>query len=57
MSELHPQQVAELQKVIFAYFGPTYSINSYKSPDQQDQELAEAILAAGYYKCEHVEES
>jgi hypothetical protein len=40
----------ELQKVIFGYFGPTYAINAYRTPEQQDRELVEAILAAGYRK-------
>ena len=40
----------ELQKVIFGYFGPTLKINAYRTPEQQDRELAEAIHAAGYRK-------
>jgi hypothetical protein len=32
------------------YFGPSTAINSYKSPDRQDHELTDAILAAGYVK-------
>ena len=40
----------ELQKVIFGYFGPTLKINAYRTPEQQDRELADAILAAGYIK-------
>jgi hypothetical protein len=38
----------ELQKVIHGYFGPTLAINAYKTPEQQDRELADAILAAGW---------
>ena len=44
------EDLAELRKVIYGYFGPAYKINTYKTPDQQDRELAEAILAAGYRK-------
>jgi len=40
----------ELQKVIFGYFGPSYAINAYRTPEQQDRELADAIVAAGYRK-------
>lgn len=40
----------ELQKVIFGYFGPTLAINAYRTPEQQDRELTEAIIAAGYRK-------
>jgi len=40
----------ELHAVIYGYFGPDLTVNSYKSPDQQDHELTDAILAAGYFK-------
>lgn len=40
----------ELHEVIYGYFGPSTAINSYKSPDQQDHELTDVILAAGYRK-------
>ena len=40
----------ELQKVIFGYFGPTLAINAYRTPEQQDRGLADAIIAAGYRK-------
>lgn len=40
----------ELHEVIYGYFGPSTVINSYKSPDQQDHELTDVILAAGYRK-------
>lgn len=40
----------ELKQVIVGYFGPTLAINSYKTPQQQDDELTDAILAAGYRK-------
>lgn len=40
----------ELHEVIYGYFGPSTAVNSYKSPDQQDHELTDVILAAGWVK-------
>lgn len=50
MSEQDAAGVSDLQKVIYGYFGPAYKINTYKTPEQQDRELAEAIWVAGYRK-------
>lgn len=43
-------EVDDIQAVIFKYFGPTYKINAYRTPEQQDRGLAEALYAAGYRK-------